>query len=174
MVGLEPLLDRLGRLEAESAARRVMARYMELCDQPDDGYDIAALGDLFATDAVWEGKGSKYGAAFGRHVGRRAIMDFIGSFRQPPHFALNVHYLTSESISTGATGPEGRWVMLQLSRYADGRSSMLGARLEVKFAFEDGVWRIVRFQTENLFSAPWDRDLDVSTANLAPLPHIAR
>ena len=172
--GLETLLDRLDRLEAENAARRVMARYMELCDQPDDGYDIAALGDLFTKDAVWEGSGSKYSVAFGRHIGRRAIMDFIDSFRRPPHFALNVHYLTSESISTDESGVAGRWVMLQLSRYPDGKSSMLGARLDVRFALEHGAWRIARFQTENLFSAPWDRGLDVATATLAPLSHRAR
>jgi hypothetical protein len=164
----QDILDRLDRFEAENAARRVMARYMELCDQPDNGYPIAQLGDLFVLEAVWEGRGASYSAAFGRHVGRQAIMDFIGSFRRPPHFALNVHFLTSESISVGETGPLGRWVMLQLSRYADGQSSMLGARLEVRFAREDGAWRIAHFQTENLFSAPWEHASDGVTAFLTP------
>lgn len=171
---LAAVLRRLDRLEAENAARRVMARYMELCDQPDDGYDVTALGELFTQEAVWEGRGSQYGAAFGRHVGRQAIMAFIESFRRPPHFALNVHYLTSESISSEEAGPVGRWVMLQLSRYADGKASMLGARLEVRFAFEDGAWRIARFETENLFNAPWDQGAEFSAAALAPMPSSAR
>ncbi len=164
----QSLLERLDRLEAESAARGVMARYMALCDQPDDGYPIATLGDLFTNDAVWEGRGRNYGAAFGRHIGRQAIMTFIDSFRHPPHFALNIHFLTSEAISPGAAGPVGQWVMLQLSRYADGRASMLGARLCVSFAREDGIWRIAHFQTENLFTAPWEEALDSAAIPLTP------
>jgi hypothetical protein len=152
------LRKRLDQLEAESAIRRVMAEYMRLCDQPDDGFPIADLGALFTEDAVWEGRGSKYGAAFGRHEGREAIMRFIDSYRGPaPHFALNVHFLTSEAITAADSCATGRWIMLQLSTYPDGRSSMLGAALDVSFAIEDGAWRIAHFRTGNLFSAPWDR-----------------
>jgi hypothetical protein len=94
------LLKRLALVEAEQAVRRVMTRYMRLCDQPDNGFPIAELGALFTTDAIWEGGGSTYGAAFGQHKGRDAIMEFIESFRQPKsHFTLNVHFLTSEDIA---------------------------------------------------------------------------
>lgn len=164
------LIKRLARLEAEQAARRVMTRYMRLCDQPDSGFPIADLGALFTEDAIWEGGGSTYGAAFGRHKGREAIMAFIQSFRHPkPHFTLNVHFLTSEEIQAGDDGTaEGSWIMLQLSTYADGHSSVLGARITARFAVEDGQWRIARFRTENLFNAPWRRDLDDQTTFLAP------
>jgi len=163
-------MKRLARLEAEQAARRVMTRYMRLCDQPDDGFPIAELGELFTRDAIWEGGGSTYGAAFGQHKGRDAIMAFIEGFRNPTsHFTLNVHFLTSEDIRAGDDETaEGSWIMLQLSTYADGHSSVLSARITARFAVEGGVWRIARFRTENLFNAPWRRDLDDQTAFLAP------
>ncbi len=164
------LLKRLARLEAEQAVRRVMTRYMRLCDQPDSGFPIAELGALFTAEAIWEGGGSTYGAAFGQHKGRDAIMEFIESFRHPKsHFTLNVHFLTSEDISVGDNDTaEGSWIMLQLSTYADGHSSVLSARISGRFAIEDGAWRIAHFRTENLFNAPWRRDLDDQTAFLAP------
>lgn len=168
------LSRRLARLEAEQAVRRVMTRYMRLCDQPDCGFPIADLGALFTTDAIWEGGGSTYGAAFGQHKGRPAIMEFIESFRHPKsHFTLNVHFLTSEDILVGNgfasdDTAEGSWIMLQLSTYADGHSSVLSARITARFAIEDAAWRIAHFRTENLFNAPWRRDLDDQTAFLAP------
>lgn len=168
------LSRRLARLEAEQAVRRVMTRYMRLCDQPDCGFPIADLGALFTTDAIWEGGGSTYGAAFGQHKGRAAIMEFIESFRHPKsHFTLNVHFLTSEDILVGNgvasdDTAEGSWIMLQLSTYADGHSSVLSARITARFAIEDAAWRIAHFRTENLFNAPWRRDLDDQTAFLAP------
>jgi SnoaL-like domain len=169
------LLRRLARLEAEQAVRRVMTRYMRLCDQPDAGFPIAELGALFTTDAIWEGGGSTYGVAFGQHEGRGAIMEFIESFRHPKsHFTLNVHFLTSEDIVPNGDMAEGSWIMLQLSTYADGHSSVLSARITARFAIEDDAWRIAHFRTENLFNAPWRRDLDDQTAFLAPAEAMTR
>jgi hypothetical protein len=169
-------MKRLARLEAEQAVRRVMTRYMRLCDQPDSGFPIAELGALFTTDAIWEGGGSTYGAAFGQHKGRDTIMSFIESFRHPKsHFTLNVHFLTSEDIAAGdGETAEGSWIMLQLSTYADGHSSVLSARVTARFAVEDKVWRIAHFRTENLFNAPWRRDLGDQTAFLAPAEGMMR
>jgi hypothetical protein len=166
---------RLDRLEAEHAVRRVMTRYMRLCDQPDNGFPISELGILFTKDAIWEGGGSTYGAAFGQHKGRNAIVAFIESYRQPnPHFAMNTHFLTSENIEANGNAAEGRWIMLQLSTYTDGRSSILGARIRARFAIEDSEWRIAHFQTENLFNAPWRRDGDGRTDFLTPSPAMKR
>ncbi|MNF18980.1 hypothetical protein D3C80_2234120 [compost metagenome] len=55
--------------------------------------------------------------------------------------------------------------MLQTSTFNDGASHLNAARLVVRFAMEEGRWRIAHFQTENLFSRPvtgWNSD--------APLP----
>jgi hypothetical protein len=171
----EDVAGRLARLEAEHAVRRVMTRYMRLCDQPDSGFPIAELGALFTQDAVWEGGGSTYGAAFGRHQGREAIMSFIESFRRPKsHFTMNTHFLTSEDIAVADNTADGRWIMLQLSTFADGHSSVLGARLRAQFSMEKSQWRIAHFRTENLFNAPWRRDIDDQTAFLAPAQSTVR
>lgn len=160
MSSLDEMAGRLARLEAEGEIRRVMMRYMELCDRLDDATPMDELGELFATDAVWAGKGQRYGKAFGGHQGRVAIVAMLGSYRgPPPHFAMNAHFLSSETIQVAAdcNSARGTWMMLQTSTHADGRSDLRSARLTVAFAVEDGRWRIARFETENLFSRPVDR-----------------
>ena len=154
------LLVRLERLEAEWEIRRVMMRYMELCDSLDASTPMDELGALFTKGALWAGKGARYGATFGGHEGREAIVAMLDAYRGPvPHFAMNAHFMSSESISVEGDQGVGSWMMLQTSTYADGRSDLRSARLEVRFTVEEGRWRISRFDTENLFSRPvsrWD------------------
>lgn len=154
------LAERLQRLEAQDAIRKVITRYMALCDTLGPDTPMHELGALFARDAVWAGKGARYGAAFGGHRGRTAILAMLDAYRAPvPHFAFNAHYLASEAIVVEGERAEGSWMMLQCSTYADGRSDLRSARLEVGFVVEEGAWRIARFDTENLFSravGPWN------------------
>jgi SnoaL-like domain len=160
--------QRLARLEAESAIRAVITRYMTLCDTLGDDTPMDELGALFTRDAQWAGKGARYGAAFGGHRGRAAIVAMLATYRgSPPHFAFNAHYLASEMIRVDDERAEGGWMMLQCSTYADGRSDLRSARLAVGFAVEDGAWRIARFETENLFSRLIDRWDDPA---LIPVP----
>ncbi len=155
---VEKLLHRVARLEAEREIRAVMMRYMELCDRLDASTPMDELGALFAIDARWVGKGARYGKAFGGHEGRAAIVAMLDAYRGPaPHFALNAHFLGSETIAVDGDRATGNWMMLQTSTYADGRSDLRSARLDVQFAVEEGRWRISRFETENLFSRPVDR-----------------
>ena len=49
----EALLQRLATLEGESAVRRLMARYMDLCDVPRAAIHLDQLAQLFTEDAVW-------------------------------------------------------------------------------------------------------------------------
>lgn len=151
--------ERLRRLEAESAVRGVVARYMALCDTLGPDTPLDALAALFTRDAEWIGTGARHAAAFGRHAGREAIVAMLATYRGPPaHFAFNAHYLTSEHIVVDGERAEGGWAMLQCSTYADGRSDLRSARLRVAFALEaDDAWRIARFETRNLFSRPVDR-----------------
>ena len=151
---LAALRVRLARLEAENACRRAMAEYMRLCDELGADTPMDRLGELFTSDAIWEGKGARYSAAFGLRRGRRAIVDFLDTYRHPqPHFALNVHYLSSEAIHVrNDTQACGSWTMLQLSTLSHGESIALGARLEVEFSLDVNCWRIARFTTRNLFS----------------------
>ncbi|WP_281372490.1 nuclear transport factor 2 family protein [Novosphingobium hassiacum] len=159
------MLARLADLEAEGRIRRLMARYMELCDHLDASTPMDELGALFAEDATWSGKGARYGASFGAHRGRAAIVAMLDRYRGPvPHFAMNAHFLCSESIHVTGETAHGSWMMLQTSTYADGRSDLRSARLEVGFIVEDGAWRIGSFETENLFSRPvtgWDNPAEI-------------
>jgi len=160
------ILRRLEALEAEGAIRRVIARYMELCDTLGPDTPMDELGELFTRDALWAGKGARYGAAFGGHSGRAAIVAMLDAYRGPvPHFAFNAHYLSSETITVDGQSATGSWMMLQCSTYADGRSDLRSARLSVGFAQEEGAWRIARFETENLLSRAVDRWSDE-----APIP----
>jgi hypothetical protein len=162
------LQARLDALEAARAVEGVMVRYMALCDSLGPATPMDELAGLFTHDAVWEGRGARYGAAFGVTRGRDAIAAMLGRYRGPsPHFAFNAHYLTSGAVEVDGVSAHGRWMMLQASTYANGASDLRSARLEVDFALEDGRWRIARFCTEALFARPvdaWD------TASVVPVP----
>lgn len=166
---------RLRRFEDVQAIRACMHRYMALCDRLDAATPMDALLDCFAEDAVWAGRGARYGASFGAHQGRAAIGAMLGRYRgsldgelpqRAPHFAFNAHFLASEQIEPEGDGAMASWLMLQASTFADGRSHLNAARLQLRMArCADGHWRIARFETENLLSRPvshWHSD--------APLP----
>lgn len=156
MSGQADILARLERLEAESACRRCLSDYMDICDRLDASTDLDALGALFTRDAVWGGAGDRYAKDFGAHRGRQAIIDWLGRFcTEVPHFAMNAHFLSSEAITHGGDGTvTGRWLMLQTPTFHDGQSFLMAARLEIDFAQEDGAWRMHRFSTRNLYARP--------------------
>jgi hypothetical protein len=181
---LTALTARIEQLEAQVTLRALMTDYMRLCDRLDARTPMRELGELFTADAVWTGKGSRYGAAFGSHHGRDAILAMLGAYREPPHFAFNAHYLTSEKIQVAADTARGEWLMLQTSTYSTGASDLRSARLTVDFlrrapalarsadaavGHVASQWQIRRFETENLFSRPIDR-WDDPTPVLVPRP----
>jgi hypothetical protein len=163
------LQNRLARLEAEQAIRGCMNRYMVLCDQLGIDSPLDELMGLFAADAIWEGIGNKYAGTFGRLSGQPAIRQMFAKYMvEPAHFALNVHFLTSELIrlETGDAAT-GSWVMLQTSTFNSGESHLNAARLTVDFRCDAGIWRMTHFRTENLFSRPVDH---WNAAALLPVP----
>ena len=148
------LLQRVETLEGESQVRRLMARYMDLCDVPRAATNVRELAELFTVDAVWEGIGSSTAQTFGQHRGRDAVAAFVGSYLPPSeHFALNLHYLTSESIQVDGSAATGQWIMQQISTYADQRSELFGTRLTIDFRRVDGTWLIAHFRTQRLFNS---------------------
>lgn len=159
---VQELTARLQRFETEHAVRACMNRYMVLCDALDARSPLDELAGLFTRDAVWEGKGARYAKSFGGYQGREAIAQMFASYMvEPAHFALNVHFLTSELIEVAGDEALGSWVMLQTSTFASGASHLNAARLTVRFTEEDGQWRMAHFQTENLFGRPveaWNSD----------------
>jgi ketosteroid isomerase-like protein len=172
------LQARLQRFEDAESIRACVTRYMALCDRLDAATPLDELLDCFTDDAVWRGKGERYARSFGGYQGREAIGAMFRTYMgTPAHFALNVHFLTTEAITPSGDGTaEASWVMLQTSTFADGRSHLNAARLQLGMArCADGQWRIARFETENLFSRPvdhWQRDtpLPVPAADATPSP----
>lgn len=143
--------ERFALLQAEADIRRLAARYMALCDAPPTGAPGRSFEDLFTADLVWEGVG-KAAAEFGRVEGRDRLLAWFETMRDPPRYALNAHFLTSEQIAVDGNGrtATGGWLMLQLALRTDGTGEVRMARLALRFRCED-AWRIAHFQTESLF-----------------------
>ena len=163
---LEQMQAKLQRFEDEHSVRACMNRYMYLCDNLDAGFDLDPLMDLFTEDAVWQGKGKRYGATFGAHEGAEKIRAMFAKYTKPPaHFETNVHFLTSELIDVSGDQAQGSWVLLQTSTFSDGRSQLSSARLTVEFRREGSAWKMSHFQTESLFNrpvkTPWDQPADL-------------
>ncbi|MFC5699040.1 nuclear transport factor 2 family protein [Pseudomonas sp. GCM10022186] len=152
-----PLADlrlRLETLEAESAIRRLLARYMDLCDVPREMTSASELAELFTENAIWEGVGSHYAQKFGRQQGRAEVAAFVAAYLPPsPHFAVNLHLLTSESIRVAGEEASGQWIMQQISTYGDRRSELISARLNIDFRRVAGSWQMAHFRTCRMFSA---------------------
>ncbi|MBK0420032.1 nuclear transport factor 2 family protein [Leucobacter sp. CSA1] len=165
---LDSLLKRIDALEAEADIRRVQARYMFLCDTPlpepgvtDDAERIELILELYTEDAVWEGVGEYYDDQFGRAEGKDAIRRHFQGFwgtRQDPLLLLNAHYLTSEQIHVTGDTATGQWIHMQPWLFSDGKALLRSSRLNNAFRREDGVWRITRTRTENVFVAPLPND----------------
>jgi hypothetical protein len=151
-------------LRSEADIRRVQARYMFLCDTPcpedgikDDEERVERIVDLYTEDAVWEGVGSYYDNQFGRMVGKAALRAHFRKFwaeKRDPALLLNVHYLTSEQIHVRGDEADGQWVHCQPWIFGDGSSLLRSSRLNNLFRRVDGVWKVARTRTENVFVAP--------------------
>jgi hypothetical protein len=159
-LSLDTLAERLALLDAERAVRATMTDYMARCDVPDHAGDGSTLAELFAPDAIWEGVGPRYARQFGCLRGPAAITGMLRRYLPPAsHFSANVHCLTSESIVVDAarSTAQGRWILLQASRYANGDAELIAARLHVDFvpAANRPAWLIRHFRTERLMDGPW-------------------
>lgn len=166
-ISLSDLSQRLERLESESAIRRLVARYFQICDDLGPDTPLNELGNLFTLDALWEGKG-RYQKAFGGYQGREAIVAMIGSYCAPePHFAMTGHFFSAEDIQVSEVTAAGAWMMLQCSTYADDKSDLRSACLNIDFRKEDGTWRISHFRSTNIFTRRIDSWID---AEEIPVP----
>lgn len=152
------------RLTAEADIRKIQARYMVLCDTPcpEAGVDtdeerIERIVGLYTEDAVWEGVGSYYDNQFGRSTGRDSIRKHFQGFwgqKRDPALVLNVHYLTTETITVEGDEATGHWVHIQPWIFSDGSSLLRSSRLWNRFRKTAGTWLISRTRTENVFVAP--------------------
>jgi len=166
------LRRRLSILESESDIRRLMARYMWLTDTPLPEHPgdlgprerIELVVDLYTEDAVWEGVGAFYTDQFGHSKGREQLIEHFEGFfitkadtqNATSDLLLNAHYLTSEQIHVHEDGvtADGQWLHMQPWLFSDGSALLRSSRLNNAFRLVDGVWKIARYRTENVFVAP--------------------
>jgi len=156
----EQQLREFRRLLAEHRIRAQVNRYVQLCDALGPHTLLDELLSLFTVDAVWEGRGRLYQAAFGRLSGREEIAAMFRRYMtDTPHFAFNAHFLCSELIEVDESGDSARarWLMLQPSTLAGGQSRLSGARLTLDLLRSGETWLISHFRTENLFNRAIDR-----------------
>lgn len=163
---------RLARLEAEADIRRLAARYMRLCDEPEPDEVGASFAELFTEDAIWEGLGAKAGQEFSRVAGRTTLLDWFATLRVPGRYLhkFNTHFLTSESIliDKDICGAEGRWIMFQTTLLSRGHAELRMARIVIRFRVEDGGWRIAHFTTRSLLKTALSDDVALAiTAGIA-------
>ncbi|MDC0609215.1 nuclear transport factor 2 family protein [Vibrio sp.] len=165
MQELERVQRRIDALESEQSIRYCINRYMDLCDRLSLETPFDELGELFTQDAIWQGKGARYAKSFGGYAGREEIVNMLKTYAtNPPHFALNVHYLSSEVIRVDGDSANASWNMIQVSTFNAGGSHLNSARLSVTLSRKEGMWRISCFQTENLFSRPisdWNSEAEL-------------
>lgn len=174
------LAAKLNRLEAEAEVRRIISRYMLLCDTPLPEGDLAPeqrielIVDLFSEDATWEGVGAYYQNQFGFSSGKAGLIKHFQGFFQPrePEMLLNCHYLTSEHITVDGDTAEGKWVHFQPWIFSDGSSVLRSSRLFNAFKKVNGVWKMSRYRTENVFIAPltpgWAENIPKSSVLFDP------
>mgnify|MGYP001034905261 CR=1 FL=1 len=166
------LKHRLHVLESEADIRRLMARYMWLCDTPlpehpgDLGPQerIRLILELYSKDAVWEGVGPFYDDQFGYSKGMAQLTEHFEGFfagkgegqNATSDLLLNAHYLTTEQIRVHEDGTtaDGLWIHMQPWLFSDGSALLRSSRLNNAFKIEDGVWKMSRYRTENVFVAP--------------------
>lgn len=147
------LKARLSSLEDEKRVSACMNRYMRLCDDIAEGFEMADLMSLFAADAVWEGKGSRYAKTFGCYQGKNAIEKMFSKYTvAPSHFALNAHFLGNEVINVSGETAVGTWALIQPSDFNGGGSQLSAAKITAEFVKFEDSWLIKHFQTENIFS----------------------
>lgn len=150
------LEQRVARLEAIDAIRRLKAQYAALADQkytrcyalqPDPVmHDVARQqAECFTEDAVWQG-GDGFGSDL---VGRAAIEQW---FRRSP-WRVALHYYTGERIDViDADRAEATWRLWQIALRDDsGRGVLLAAITAEQYARgSDGAWRISHMCFEQL------------------------
>ena len=159
---VDELVAEVKVLRAESAARKLLGRYMFLCDAPLPEYQLSelqragAIAELFADDAVWEGVGGAHGAQFGRKVGPAAIAEHMTALLRRPKSALGLqHPLPVYRMLGRDIGDRRRDVgavpavdlRRRAARCCDPAVYTFGSA-----TLPDG-WRIAHYRTESLFIA---------------------
>jgi hypothetical protein len=126
------LEQRIARLEAIEAIKKLKATYAEACD---DDYNPQRMFPLFCADAVWE-----EATTFGRHEGRDAICAFFAGVSAPISWAL--HYTDAPLVTVAddlGTATSDWYIFMPAT--VDGGPLWLMATYSDRYRIEDGVWK---------------------------------
>ncbi|MXO59705.1 DUF4440 domain-containing protein [Altererythrobacter salegens] len=135
------LEQRVERIEAESAIRRVLIEYGKFLDAKD----YRAYAGLFAKDGVWQGG---FGTFTGPTAIEKMLVDNMGA--PEPGFVnkANYHMLTNPVITIAGDTAEVESKYLFWTASTDNRPTpLLAGRYVDKFVREGGQWKIARRTT---------------------------
>lgn len=138
--------ERLQRLEDIEAIKQLKASY---CYDVDDG-NIDSLVDLFAQNAVWEGKG------MGRYEGREAIRGFFQNLPNQLSFAL--HWVMNPRIEIDGDVAHGDWYLLEPCTTNRREMAIWGAgRYRERYVREGTGWKFEEVLLTPVFWTPFDQ-----------------
>lgn len=146
------LQGRVERFESERRIGHVMYRYIHACDELKDA-DV--ITDLFAEDAVWEGKGRF--SEFGQTMGRDAIRAMF--VENPIMLPFTAHFLTNPLIGLAMDGTRGwgKWHCLEAATLRDHRAQVwIAAWYDNDFTRVGDDWKIQHLRFEDTFVAPYE------------------
>jgi hypothetical protein len=150
------LEERVARLEAQDAVRKVKAAYMQGLDDRLRG----AVADLFWEDAIWEGlpertpEGVAPQSAGSQTVGREAIAaSFVAAAAA---MSFTAHFLTNESIEVDGDHAVGTWKLLQACTAGRDRAFWQAGVYTDDFECRGGVWKFSHLRLAMDFRTPFD------------------
>ncbi|MBP0639913.1 nuclear transport factor 2 family protein [Cupriavidus sp. AcVe19-6a] len=132
------LSQRLHRLEAIEAVRRLVGEYARGADRRNDP---CIMGPLFHEDAIWEAAG------FGRYVGRDAITTHLAQIGAE-QIVWSLHYMVSPVVEVNSDLRSARchWYLWELAHIQeDGvrRAHWIGGWYNSELTEVDGIWRFL-------------------------------
>ncbi len=137
------LSQRLRRLEAIEAIRRLVGEYARGADRRNDP---GILGPLFHEDAVWEAEG------FGRCVGRDAIAAHLAQIGTE-QIVWSLHYMVSPVVEVNPDLRSARchwylWELAQVKEDGAHRAHWIGGWYHSELTEADGIWRFRHVQLD--------------------------
>lgn len=138
--------ERLARMEAVEAIRRLKIRYAEL---NDEGFDPDGLVALFTPDGVWDA------GEFGRFVGRNAMRDYWVQTGRVTSFSH--HYITNHvvDVEPSVTTATGRCYLLGMST-REGQAYWMAVRYAERYRKVEGEWLFEEMQLLPAFMTAYE------------------
>ena len=154
---IEDLLNRVRRLEDESAIRRLMADMMLTADDRDDPRWGERMVDYYTEDGQWT-SASGFAEVGMTERGREALAK---KFAMGTRICESSHLLGSESIEVDGDEATGAWLCFEpatLRGPGDSREAVwVMARYHCEFRRSETGWKVRTVRFEGIFCTPFDK-----------------